>query len=94
MNNTTYKNRLISLKTEEFGNGTAVEVSVDGATVLALYDARALFTTEEEALRQGMQFGKDVIDGNQSAVGSPTSKTRRENATVKAHNPGDHSVDS
>jgi hypothetical protein len=88
MNDINYKDRTISLETQQFGNGAAVEVTVDGEKVLDRFDARALFTTEEEALRQGEQFAMDYIDGRPSAG-------KHENAdepakTMHSHNPGDH----
>jgi len=92
MHDVEYKGSTISLRTQAFGNGTAVEVHVDGNKVLDLYDARALYATEEEALRQGTQFGRDCIDGQASAVGADRGE-RRGGTSVKSHNPGDHGTD-
>jgi hypothetical protein len=91
MDDINYKERVIRLETQQFGNGTAVEVSVDGEIVLDRYDARALYVTEEEALRQGTQFARDYIDGRPFG-GAPTSDEQA-GTTVRSWNPGDHGTD-
>lgn len=88
MHDISYKDRIIRLETQQFGNGTAVEVSVDGKIVLDRYDARALYVTEEEALRQGTQFGRDYIDGRPFA--GPAKSDEQAGTTVRSWNPGDH----
>lgn len=88
MNDIKYKDRAISLVTQQFGNGTAVEVTVDGEKVLDRFDARALFTTEEEALREGEQYGRDYIDGR-PLVGKSTNADEP-GKTVRSYNPGEH----
>jgi hypothetical protein len=88
MNDIQYKDRAISLVTQQFGNGTAVEVTVDGDKVLDRFDARALFPTEEEALRQGEQFGRDFIDGQ--PLVSKRTNADEPSKTMHSHNPGEH----
>ncbi|HWT71268.1 MAG TPA: hypothetical protein VN361_03690 [Oxalicibacterium sp.] len=88
MDDIKYKDRAISLVTQEFGNGTAVEVTVDGEKVLDRFDARALFTTEEEALRAGEQYGRDYIDGRPLA--GKRTNADEPGKTVHSYNPGDH----
>jgi hypothetical protein len=88
MNELNYKDRAIGLVTQQFGNGTAVEVTVDGEVVLDRYDARALYVSEEEALRMGAQFGRDYIDGRPFA-GKPAN-AEEPGKTVRSYNPGDH----
>ena len=78
MNELNYKDRAIGLVTQQFGNGTAVEVTVDGEVVLDRYDARALYVSEEEALRMGAQFGRDYIDGRPFAVILPANTVCKE----------------
>jgi hypothetical protein len=91
MDDIKYKERAISLLTQQFGNGTAVEVLVDGEKVLDRFDARALFVTEEEALRHGEQFGRDYIDGQ--PLSGKTTNADEPGTTVRSHNPGDHGTD-
>jgi hypothetical protein len=91
MDDINYKDRTIRLETQQFGNGTAVEVSVDDKIVLNRYDARALYATEEEAVRQGAQFGRDYIDGRPFAGAAKSDE--QAGTTVRSWNPGDHGTD-
>jgi hypothetical protein len=88
MNDINYKGSVISLVTQQFGNGTAVEVSVDGVRVVDRFEARALFATEAEAKRRGEQYGRDVIDGLPSDSGKHAGAPQP--ATMPSWNPGDH----
>jgi hypothetical protein len=88
-NDISYQGRSIKLVTQQFGNGTAVEVSVDGKVVLDRYDARALYVSEAEALRQGAQFGRDHIDGRPFAGAEPAN-AEEAGTTVDSWNPGEH----
>jgi hypothetical protein len=89
MDDINYQGRSIRLVTEQFGNGTAVEVSVDGKVVLDRYNARALYVTEAEAMRQGEQFGRDYIDGRPFA-GAEMANAEEAGTTVNSWNPGEH----
>ena len=88
MDDINYKDRAIKLVTQQFGNGTAVEVSVDDRIVLDRYDARALYATEEEALRQGAEFGRSYIDGRPFA--SKETSADAPGKTVRSYDPGEH----
>lgn len=63
-----YQDRKISIDTEQFGNGWAVSVRVDGQGILDKYDASALHGTEEEALAAGEALGKRAVDGSLNQV--------------------------
>lgn len=72
----SYKNHVISLRTEPFGNGTAVEVLIDGEKALDLYNAQALFATEPQALQGGERFAREAIErGLQSFQSQPHAST-------------------
>lgn len=59
---TSYKGKKISLRTETFGNGVAVEVHVDGEQVLDLYNSDALCATLRAAMDKGFQYGREFVD--------------------------------
>ncbi len=64
----TYKNAEISVRTEDFGNGTAIEVHVNGEKVLDLYNSQALCINERKALDRGFQFARAMIDSRSDSV--------------------------
>lgn len=74
--NITYKGSQISLHTEVFGNGVAVEVHVDGEKVMDLYNADALCTSARTARDKGFQRGREFIDSklNQTTLEASAGK--------------------
>lgn len=63
-----YKGSKISLHTEAFGNGVAVEVHVDGEKVMDLYNSEALCISTRNAMDKGFARGRDFVDAKMNAI--------------------------
>lgn len=58
----SYKGREIVIEPDQFANGWAITVHVDGTEVLDKYDASALFGSEAEAISAGEAIARRFID--------------------------------
>ncbi|MES2934565.1 MAG: hypothetical protein V4805_13875 [Pseudomonadota bacterium] len=62
---TTYQGKTIILDTQEFANGWAIAVAVDGVTLLEQDDVEALFPSADQAIEAGLARARQYISRQQ-----------------------------